>query len=316
VRSLPASFVPYGWALSTAEAAAIAGLEPHEVLRFDGNTLPDPPPFATAETLAPALAEIQRYPHGGFPALIDAIASYAGVDAAQIVLGAGADDLILLCARAFAGPGDVVRVVDEPTYPLLRIAAWLVGAEVGDDAAVVTFCCRPHNPTGKLGALPDDRPLIVDEAYYEFAGDSAAGLGGVVVIRTFSKAFGLAAARVGYAIADEKTAGGLRLRQDPLPITTMSAALALAALRAGPPDVRALLDERERVAGLLRDRGFTPLDSHANFLYVPVDAPQRIYELLLSQGLVVRPFEDAIRITVHRPSANDRLLAALEQANG
>jgi histidinol-phosphate/aromatic aminotransferase/cobyric acid decarboxylase-like protein len=302
--------------MSTAEVAAVAGLEPDDVLRFDGNTLPDAPPYATTETLAPALAEIQRYPHGGFPALIDAIAAYAGVAAKQVVLGAGADDLILLCARAFAGPGDVVRVVDEPTYPLLRIASWLAGADVGDEGAVVTFCCRPHNPTGRLGPLPGDRPLIVDEAYFEFAGESAVGLDGVVVIRTFSKAFGLAAARVGYAIADEATAGALRVRQDPLPITTMSAALALAALRAGPPDIRALVDERERVAGLLRERGFAPLESHANFLYVPVEAPHRTYERLLSQGLVVRPFEDAIRITVHRRSANDRLLAALEQANG
>ena len=58
------------------------------------------------------------------------------------------------CARAFAGPGDVVRVLDEPTYPLFRIAAWLAGAEVGDEGAVVTFCCRPHNPTGALGPIP------------------------------------------------------------------------------------------------------------------------------------------------------------------
>ena len=74
--------------------------------------------------------------------------------ASRIVLGAGADDLLLLCARAFAGPGDVVRVLDEPTYPLFRIGAWLAGAEVGDEGAVVTFCCRPHNPTGALGPVP------------------------------------------------------------------------------------------------------------------------------------------------------------------
>ena len=208
MRSLPASFVAYGWAMSTAEAAAIAGIAPDEVLRFDGNTLPEPPAVARPETVAPALAEVQRYPHGGFPTLVEAIAEYTGAAPSQVVLGAGADDLILLCARAFAGPGDVVRVADEPTYPLLRIGAWLAGAEVGDERAVVTFACRPHNPTGALGPLPDHRPLVVDEAYYEFGGESAMGLEDVVVIRTFSKAFGLAAARVGYAIAEGATAEG------------------------------------------------------------------------------------------------------------
>jgi histidinol-phosphate aminotransferase len=301
--------------MSTAEAAAIAGIAPREVLRFDGNTLPEPPAFARPEVLAPALAEVQRYPHGGLPMLIEEVAQYAGVTPEQVVLGAGADDLILLCARSFAGPGDVVRVVDEPTYPLLRIGAWLAGAEVGDDGAAVTFCCRPHNPTGALGSVPGDRPLVVDEAYYEFGGDTAVGLDGVVVIRTFSKAFGLAAARVGYAIADEETAAALRIRQQPLPITTLSAALALAGLRAGPPDVGPLIEERERLASRLRELGFAPLESHANFLYVPADEPERLYERLLAQGLVVRPFGDAIRITVHVPSANERLLAALEQAD-
>jgi histidinol-phosphate aminotransferase len=297
--------------MSTAEAARMAGVAPHDVLRFDGNTPPAPPEYARVETLAPALAEIQRYPHGGFPALLDAVADYAGVGADQVVLGAGADDLILLSARAFAGPGDVVRVVDEPTYPLLRIAAGLAGAEVGANDPVLTFCCRPHNPTGALVPIPDARPLVVDEAYFEFAGETALGLDGVVVIRTFSKAFGLAAARVGYAVADAETARELRVRQDPLPITTLSAALALAALRSGPPDVAPTIAEREWLAARLREHGLEPLPSHTNFVYVPMAAPRETYDRLLRLGLVVRPSDDAIRITVHTRDANERLLEAL-----
>jgi histidinol-phosphate aminotransferase len=316
VRPLPRAFTPYGWAMSTAEAARIAGIEPGAVLRFDGNTPPDPPDYARPETIASALAEIERYPHGGFPALIDAIAAYVDVESEQVVLGAGADDLLLLCGRAFAGPGDVVRVVDEPTYPLFRIASWLAGAEVGDEGAALTFCCRPHNPTGALPPLPEDRPLVVDEAYHEYGGATAVGRDGVVVVRTFSKAFGLAAARVGYAVADADTARELRARQDPLPLTTLSAALAFAALRAGPPDVAPTIEERERLAQGLRGLGLEPLPSHANFLYVPIDDAQHTHERLLHAGLVVRPFEGAIRVTVHRPDANDRLLAALEQAYG
>ena len=208
MRALPSAFRPYGWALSTVEIARIAGVEPAEVLRFDGNTPPRPPAYARAETIGNALAEIQRYPHGGFPALLAAIAEYVGVEAEQIVLGAGADDLIMLAARTFAGPGDTVRVLDEPTYPLLRISAWLAGAEVVDDESpAFTFACRPHNPTGALPLLTPARPLVVDEAYYEYGGETAVGLDGVVVIRTFSKAFALAAARVGYAVADAETRG-------------------------------------------------------------------------------------------------------------
>jgi histidinol-phosphate aminotransferase len=316
VRELPPAFRPYGWALSTVEIARMAGVEPAQVLRFDGNTPPRPPAYARAATVANALEEIQRYPHGGFPALLAAIAAYVGVEAEQIVLGAGADDLIMLAARTFAGPGDTVRVLDEPTYPLLRISAWLAGAEVGDDESpALTFACRPHNPTGALPSLTQARPLVVDEAYYEYAGDTAVGLDGVVVIRTFSKAFALAAARIGYAVADAETARELRLRNAPGSVSTVSAALALAALR-DPPGVDETIVERERLTELLRELGLTPLPSHANFVYVPVAGAQELYERLLREGLVVRPFEDAIRITVHTPEANERLLAALEQRDG
>lgn len=316
MRPLPSAFTSYGWAMSTAEAAQVAGLAPHEVLRFDGNTPPRPPAYANEATIADALAEIQRYPHGGFPALLDAIAEYAGVGPERIVLGAGADDLLLLCGRSFAGPGDVVRVLDEPTYPVFRLAAWLAGAEVGDEGAVVTYCCRPHNPTGALGALPEDRPLVADEAYFEYGGETAAGTPGVVAVRTFSKAFGLAAARVGYAVADADVAQELVVRQDPLPITTLSAALALAALRAGPPDVSETIAERARLTSRLRELGLEPLESHTNFVYVPIANAQSTYERLLKRGLVVRPFGGAIRVTVHEPQANERLLDALEQPHG
>ena len=316
MRPLPLAFTPYGWAMSTVEAARIAGVAPEQVLRFDGNTPPTPPVYASEAKIAGALAEIQRYPHGGYPALLEAIAEYVGVESERIVLGAGADNLLLLCGRAFAGPGDVVRVLDEPTYPVFRMAAWLAGADAGDENAVLTYCCRPHNPTGALGPLPDVRPLVVDEAYYEYGGETAAGLPGVVAVRTFSKAFGLAAARVGYAVADEDVARALVVRQDPLAVSSLSAALALAALRAGPPDVSETLAERERLVEALRGLGRPPLPSHTNFVYIPMDHAQETYERLLRSGLVVRPFDRAIRVTVHTPEANDRLLDALEQSNG
>jgi histidinol-phosphate aminotransferase len=289
----------------------MAGIRPEEVLRFDANTAPAPPRAATPEGLADALANVHGYPHGGYPELVAAVASYADVDPQNVVLGAGADDLILLAARAFAGPGDRVAIVDEPTYPLFRVAAWLAGAEIGDDHPAFTFCCRPHNPTGALGEIPPARPLVVDEAYYEYCGETVALVDeGVVVIRTLSKAFGLAGARVGYALAEPGTARELNARQAPAPVSTLSAALALAVL-ARSPDVRPLVEERERLAERLRELGLEALPSAANFLYVPLGRAPNVSKLLLAEGMIVRDYPEAIRVTVLDRASNERLVDAL-----
>ena len=133
MRQLAAGFRPYEWAESTEVLAARAGLDPVQIVRFDGNVPPLPLPSSRPGAIAAALAEVNTYPHGGYPQIHQAIAAYAGVEPENVVLGAGADDLILLCARAFAGPGDVVAVPPDPTYPLFRVAAELAGATVGDE---------------------------------------------------------------------------------------------------------------------------------------------------------------------------------------
>ena len=315
MRELPAEFASYRWAPSTTAIAAAAGLDPIDVLRFDGNVPSAPSPTARPGAVASALATTNEYAHGGFPELTAAIAEYAGVRPENVVLGAGADDLILLCARAFAGPGDTVAISESPTYPLFRIAAQLAGAEIGDDDPAVAFCCRPNNPTGTLGALPAARPLVVDEAYFEYAGETAVDLigDGVVVLRTFSKAFGLAGARVGYALASEETAAELNRRQAPMPISGISAALVLAALGEAP-DVSSQVEERERIAGALRDLGLEPLESHTNFLFVPVDDSEQLDEALRRDGMVVRAFPGGIRISVRDRVDDDLLLESLARA--
>jgi histidinol-phosphate/aromatic aminotransferase/cobyric acid decarboxylase-like protein/imidazoleglycerol phosphate dehydratase HisB len=317
VRVLAPGFAAYRWAPSTAELAREARLDPLEIVRFDGNVPPLPLPSARPGAIAGALARVNEYPPGGSPELVAAIAAYAGVEPENVVLGAGADDLILLCARAFAGPGDAVTIAEEPTYSLFRIAAELAGAEIGDDGPALTFCCRPNNPTGSLAALPGARPLVVDEAYFEYAGETAVGLldDGIVVLRTFSKAFGLAGARVGYALADADTAAELNRRQAPAPVSTLSAALALAAL-AEPPDVRPQIDERERLAAALRELGLEPLPSWANFLYVPVEEPETLGRTLLRDGVVVRALDGGLRISVRDREDDDLLLEALARALG
>jgi histidinol-phosphate aminotransferase len=312
VRPLTGTIESYD-APSTEDIARRVGLPVEKIVRFDGNTSPQALPSSRAEALTDELGRIHTYPHGGYPQLERAIADYAGVVPANIVLGAGADDLILLLTRSFAGPGDRVAIANDPTYPMFAISVWVAGAEISDDDPVLTICCRPNNPTGELGELPAARPLVVDEAYFEYSGSTAVDLidDGVVVIRTFSKAFGLAGARIGYALAGREVAAELNKRQHPAPLSTLSAALALAGLGA-PPDVTPILEERERVAGRLRELGFEPLPSHANFLYVPVDEPQETYDRLLAQGLAVRPVRGGIRITIRTQQDDERLLNALQ----
>jgi histidinol-phosphate aminotransferase len=311
VRPLSGRIQSYD-APSTEEIARRTGLSLSEIIRFDGNTSPQLLPSSRAEALAEELARIHTYPHGGYPRLERAIAEYAGVSPENIVLGAGADDLILLLTRSFAGPGDRVAIANDPTYPMFPISVWVAGAEISADDPVLTICCRPNNPTGELGEVPDARPLVVDEAYFEYSSETALDLieDGVIVIRTFSKAFGLAGARVGYALAGRDATAELNQRQHPAPISTLSAALAVAALEA-PPDVTPILEERERMAARLRELGFDPWPSHANFLYVPVDEPQAEYDRLLQKGLAVRPVRGGIRITIRNEQDDERLLQSL-----
>lgn len=311
MRALSGKVVSYD-APSTEEIARRTGLAMAEIIRFDGNTSPQALPSSRAEALTEELARIHTYPHGGYPQLEQAIADYAGVTPENVVLGAGADDLILLVTRSFAGRGDRVAIANDPTYPLFEIAVRVAGAEVGADDPVLTICCRPNNPTGELGALPDARPLVVDEAYYEYSGVTAVDLieEGVIVIRTFSKVFGLAGARVGYALAGRDVAAELNHRQHPGPLSTLSVALALAGL-AAPPDVQPILDERARMEQRLGELGFEPLPSQANFLYVPVDDPQELAERLLTRGLAVRLVRGGIRLTIRNEQDDERLLEAL-----
>ena len=312
MRTLPAEFRPYSWAPPSDEVARIAGIDPSQVVRYDQNTPPLPLPSSRPGALARALATINSYPPGGYVELRGAIAAYAGVEPENVVLGVGADDLILLCARAFASPGDTIAIPGDPTYPLYRLAAQLAGAELGDDAPVLTFTCRPNSPDGALRPLPGARPLVCDEAYYEYCGESAVGLldEGVIVLRTFSKAFGLAGARIGYALASRELADELNARQAPAPVSSLAAALALAGL-ASPPDVGPLIEERERLASALRAIGLPPLPSHANFLFVPVAEGRPLADSLLAQGLVVRAYDDGIRITIRDRVDDDLMVEAL-----
>src|SRR5207253_9241951 len=139
------------------------------------------------------------------------------------------------------------------------------------------------------------------------AGGRRVETGAVVVLRTFSKAFALAGARVGYALASRELAAELNARQAPAPVTSLSAALAVAAL-ASPLDVTPVLEERERLFSALAAIGLTPLLSQTNFLFVPVADGRELADRLLHQGLVVRAYDDGIRVTMRDRTDDDELV--------
>jgi histidinol-phosphate aminotransferase len=319
-RPLPDGFAPYAWASPTADIAARHGLQPAEIIRFDQNV--PPLPGVPQIPLGDSFARLNEYPDGTYRELREAAAAYAGVEPEQIVPGAGADGLIALAARTFLGPGRRA-FVEHPAYPVYAVATGIEGAGLTDDpaGADVVWVCNPNNPTGELvepeeiaalaRSLPD-AAVVVDEAYFEYGGKTVvplvAATPNLVAIRTLSKAFGLAALRVGYAIASPEVARELDRRRDPAPVSGPSARIAAAALREPRLDVEATIAERERIRAALLAAGFDCPPSAGNF--VVVRGADRADELE-AQGLVVRRQADAFRITVRLPAENDRILAAL-----
>ena len=328
-RPLPEAFEPYIWARQVDEVAAAYGLSPAEVLRFDANT--PPLPGVPRVPIGDSFAGLNDYPEGTYRDLRRAAAGYAGVEPEEVVIGAGADDLIGLVARTFLAPGRRAAV-QRPTYPLYAIASGIEGV---DAAAVpldadalegfdLVWICNPANPTGELvdpqsiavlaGAVPDAL-FAVDEAYFEYAGSTVVPLvrerPNLIAIRSLSKAFGFAALRVGYAVAARRVAAELDRRRAPAPISSPAARIAAAALSEPVLDVESEISERERMREALLAAGFDCPRSHANFVYVPVEDGSALAGRLEAEGLVVRRYPDAIRITPRLPAENDRLLAAL-----
>ncbi len=322
-RPLPDGFTPYAWASPTAEIAARHGLQPAEIIRFDQNV--PPLPGVPQVPLGESFARLNEYPDGTYRELREAAAAYAGVEPEQIVPGAGADGLIALTARTFLAPGRRAYV-KEPTYPVYAVASGIEGAELTDDraGADLVWVCNPNNPTGELvepeeivslaRSLPN-AAVVVDEAYFEYGGKTVAPLvaetPNLVALRTLSKAFGLAALRVGYAIASPEVARELDRRRDPAPVAAPAARIAAAALRNPRLDVAETIAERERMREALLAAGFDCPASAGNF--VVVLGADRADELE-ARGLIVRRRPDSFRITVRLPAENDLMLAALGAA--
>ena len=312
--STPRALDTYQWPPSTEELSQRTGIRPQQILRFDGNTPAVAPASARPATLARALADVNEYDRGRYHALRQAIAHHHGVGLDQVSLGAGSDEFIVLVAALFAQNGTVAWVPQD-SYSMYRYGAAMARATVVENPrdANLVYVCRPNNPTGELCTIPDvTGQLVIDEAYAQYAGvDEIARVDdGAIVLRTFSKAFGLAGARVGYAIASPETTAIINSRQAPLSVSSLSAALALAALTS-PLDVSAQVAERERVARELHTLGLTPLTSFTNFLFVPMNDPQALVQRMLAYGLVLRAYEKGLRISIRDDIDDDILLGAL-----
>ena len=353
-RATVAAMAPYRPGKSVAMAADEHGLDAADeadAVKLSSNENPYPPVASVVEAVAAAAGDVNRYGDHGATELRHALAGWLGVDVAQVVTGCGSVGLLQQLFLSYVDPGDEV-VYPWPSfeaYPVdVRITAGVeVAVSLVDHAfdleavaAAVTprtklvVLANPNNPTGTavhvdeirtlVERVPDDVLVVVDEAYREFVtvdlGDPVTDLvpdhPNVVVLRTFSKAYGLAALRTGYGVADPSVAEQVDKVLIPFAVNHLAQKGSLAAI-AARDEVQVVIDrltaERDRVVVALRDGGWEVPDAHANFVWLPLGGrTDEVFPEVERQGVVVRPFPGVgIRVTIGTPAENDRFLAAL-----
>jgi len=322
-------------------------------IKLASNETPLPPLPHVLERIAQAAAGVNRYPDSFSVELTEALAHRYGVEPARVVVGCGSVSLCHQLASATAQPGDEVlygwRAFE--TYPIVIAIA---GADpvavplrdhVHDLEAMaghvtektrLVFVCNPNNPTGTvvhrdelarfLDAVPDDVVVVLDEAYHEFVTDAGVPDGltlldehpNVIVLRTFSKAYGLAGLRVGYGIAgNPELPAALRQTQTPFAVTTLAQQAALASLEPEAESqlmarVKDIVIERDRVQAELIAAGYDVPPTQANFVWVPLGEDTVEWAAGCEQRkVIVRPFAGfGARVTIGTPEENDRFLAA------
>lgn len=317
---------------------------------IDANELPYP-----NSGYALDVGDWHRYPSTSPAQMTAAYAGYAGVERARVIAARGADEAIELLVRAFCRSGQDAVLVCPPTYGLYEISAqahdvepWRVGlrpdCSLDLDAIMrapanvkLVFLCNPNNPTGNLFAPADllavvrhfaGRALVVvDEAYIEFCpqatlAPATAGFENLVVVRTLSKAFGLAGVHVGFAIADPAVVEVLRRIIQPYPIPAPCAQIALQAL--APEGVARMVNcvqrvtsTRERFAAALRrlDGVEAVLASHTNFVLARFDDCERAWARLLDNGVVARRLDQpGLDATIRFSIGTDAEMAAVLRA--
>lgn len=306
-----------------------------------------------------AIRTIALYPDGNGFELKDALSKRYGVALANLVLGNGSNDLLELASRAFLAPGDVA-VYSAHAFAVYALATQAVGAkgitvpakDFGHDleamlkAAVqhkakMVFIANPNNPTGTyltaaalerfLSALPVNVLVVLDEAYNEYLPpaqryDSVSWLTkypNLIISRTFSKAYGLAGLRVGYAIAHEQITDMMNRVRQPFNVNSVAQAAAVAALH-DMDFVQQTYELNQRgmlqiIAGLNK-LGLSYIPSFGNFICFRIGGATAMYRRLLELGVIVRPvanydMADYLRVSIGLESENEKFLSALEQAS-
>jgi histidinol-phosphate aminotransferase len=339
------------------EASAYASPQPDAPVRLNTNESPYPLPRAVAEELARAVADVplHRYPDAAATRLREELAALAGWRVAGTWVANGSNEILAQLLLAYGGPGRAAMTF-EPTYSVHARLAWLastgcvdartsppwaIGADeiaaARDARPEIVFVCSPNNPTGNAqpvdaidaiaAALPQSL-VIVDEAYVEFGGRSAVALlddrSNVAVVRTLSKAFALAGARIGYCLASPEIVSDLERVRLPYHLSSLAQAAGLAALR-HRAEALAILDavreQRERLESSLGAiAGVEVYASDANFVLFrpPSRSPaERVWRDLLDRGVLVRDVTrvvpGALRVTAGTPREVDAFLDALRE---
>ena len=349
------SMNPYQPGKSVAELAREQGLPVDDIVKLASNENPLGPPPSAVKAMADALAELARYPDGSSFALKQALAEKLAVTPKQLTVGNGSNDVLVLLAEAFLDHHSSA-VYSQYAFVVYSLAVQAVGAhgivvparDYGHDleamaAAVkentrMIFLANPNNPTGtcfneqQLLAFMDNIPpavlVILDEAYFEYGlgGDLPNGIAllghypNLVITRTFSKAYGLAGARVGYSVSSPVISDVLNRLRQPFNLNLPAQSGAVAALHDDAYISRAIEVNQQGMACLeqgFRRLGLSWIPSAGNFITVDVQRDaMEIYQRLLAKGVIVRPIggyglPNHLRISIGLPDENRRLLAAL-----
>ena len=356
VPSYIRAIAPYQPGKPIAELAREMGLDPSMIVKLASNENPmgaSPRALAAIEN---QLMELARYPDGGGFDLKRALGERLGVPPGRIVLGNGSNDVLEMAARAFLAPGTsaVYSQYAFAVYPLAVQATGAQGIETpakdwGHDldamlAAIrpdtrLVFIANPNNPTGTLvdgdalkafvAQVPAQVGIVLDEAYFEYLpdelrNDSLAWVDAhpnLMVMRTFSKAYGLAGLRVGYAVCHEQVADLLNRVRQPFNVNSLAQAAAIAALEDEAFLDHCLRINRQGMTQLthgLEQMGVSYIPSHGNFLCCHVGDAARVNRSLLERGVIVRPvggygMHEHLRVSVGLAEENDRFLKVLAE---
>jgi histidinol-phosphate aminotransferase len=325
------------------------------VIKLASNEGPYGPFPSAAAAMERALRELNRYPDGGVWNLRTALAERHGVDRDEIVVAPGADAIIDWLSQATLDPGDEI-VCGWPSFASYVLAATKMGAvaktvplvdhtyDLDGLLAAITprtklvYVCHPNNPTGTANGsdelraffdrVPEHVLVVLDQAYFEYV-DDATYLDGVelqregrrvAVLRTFSKIYGLAGERVGYAVAPADVAASTSKVRRAFEVTALAQVAALASMDDDAELARRRGENaagRARLEAILREHGLEPAGpAFGNFLYVDVGDGRAVFDRLLHEGVIVRPLAgfgapEAIRITVGTPEELELFGAAL-----